>query len=73
LASNWKHFPALFSFRFRFGSKRLGIIGDNSKMQMREPKLKKESAGALGIGEKAARGRRFILRLLTENNPKAES
>src|ERR1700730_13393564 len=72
-ASNLKCFPAWLSFRFRFGSKRLGIIGDSSKMDMREPKLKKESAGPLGVREKAAHGRRFILRFLTDNNPKAES
>src|ERR1700736_237994 len=56
LASNWKYFPARFSFRYRVGSKRLGIIGDNSKMEMREPKLKKESAGPLAVREKVPTG-----------------
>jgi hypothetical protein len=73
LASSLKRFPARLSFHFLFGSKRLGMIGDNCKMEMREPKLKKESAGTLGVKEKASRGRRFILRVLTDNNPKAES
>jgi len=62
-----------FSFSFDIGSKRLGMIDDNSKMQMRRPKLKEACAAALGVREKSCPERRLILRLLIDKNPKSES
>jgi hypothetical protein len=49
------------------------MIDDNSKMQMRRPKLKEAFAAALGVREKSCPERRLILRLLIDNSPKPES